>query len=505
MALSTGLLLAIVVAASEAFSPAFRISTSRLLNGASVSRAGPAYRLLGWPLATHQPQGRGTWAVQMVEKAGAGSRGGARRGGGGGRAGGKRGGKGDSRPLKGVWRVFNVEVPASVDEGKDGVGVTRQLVSAVGGRLGVEGGEIESGSVRVVRKSFDARRVRRTGLQEPHFNYVVDIDLGKGGKVIKLKAELGKFERASGDESFRLDSTLPPPPPLPVAIIGSGPAGLFAALHLAEAGVPCVVYERGQAVEERGRDIGAMLHRRLLHPESNVCYGEGGAGTWSDGKLTTRIGRNSGEVRRVLQELVRFGAPEDILVLGKPHLGTDRLVRILKGLREYLEAKGVVFHFGTRVEDLSLHPETHAVQSLTVRRCVHRAIKETFALGQAERAKAGAEAEVGEVEVVDVSHVVMAAGHSARELFECLASKPATAAALRMAPFAVGFRIEHPQGLINSLQLGQEWSALVQAGKGAIPVADYRLATEIPHPKPQNAALHALLGDGWKDSEGVEG
>jgi len=138
MARSIGLLLAIVVAASEAFSPALRISTSRLLNGASVSRAGPAYRLLGWPLAPHQPQGRGTWAVQMVEKAGAGSRGGARRGGGGGRAGGKRGGKGDSRPLKGVWRVFNVEVPASEDEGKDGVGVTRQLVSAVGGRLGVE-------------------------------------------------------------------------------------------------------------------------------------------------------------------------------------------------------------------------------------------------------------------------------------------------------------------------------------------------------------------------------
>jgi len=139
MALSTGLLLAIVVAVSEAFSPALRISTSRLLHGASRSRAGPAYRLLGRPLALHQPQGQGTWAVQMAEKAGAGSRGDARRGGGGGRAGGKRGGKaGDSRPLKGVWRVFNVEVPASEDEGKDGVGVTRQLVSAVGGRLGVE-------------------------------------------------------------------------------------------------------------------------------------------------------------------------------------------------------------------------------------------------------------------------------------------------------------------------------------------------------------------------------
>ena len=109
----------------------------------------------------------------------------------------------------------------------------------------------------------------------------------------------------------------------PVVIVGLGPAGLFAALALAEAGVPVVVLERGQPVESRGRDIGALFARRVLNRDSNLCFGEGGAGTWSDGKLTTRIGRNSEDVRSVLGALVAFGAPPEILVSGKPHLGTD--------------------------------------------------------------------------------------------------------------------------------------------------------------------------------------
>ena len=370
-----------------------------------------------------------------------------RGGGGSGRAQGRR-------PLKGVWRVFNIEVPASEDAGKDSVAVTLKLVEAVSTKLGVQGDGIGSSALRVVRKSFDARRVRRTGPQQPHFNYVVDVDLGAGGKAVKLKAEPGKFERAAGDERFAADN-LANPPQRPVAIVGSGPAGLFAALEFAQAGLPCTVYERGQPVEERGRDIGAMLHRRLLHPESNICYGEGGAGTWSDGKLTTRIGRNSGEVRRVLSEFVRFGAPAEILLLGKPHLGTDRLVKILKNLRDHLEAKGVVFHFGTRVEDIELDPVTNSVKSITVRETPHRSIKDTFAEDQDTRAQfTTLPPDAGNVRREPVDRVVLAAGHSARELFECLASKVPTAASLRMASFAVGFRIEHPQELINTLQLG---------------------------------------------------
>ena len=168
-----------------------------------------------------------------------------------------------------------------------------------------------------------------------------------------------------------------------------------------------------------------------------------------------RIGRTSGEVRRVLSEFVRFGAPAEILLLGKPHLGTDRLVKILKNLRDHLEAKGVVFHFGTRVEDIELDPVTNSVKSITVRETPHRSIKDTFAEDQDTRAQfTTLPPDAGNVRREPVDRVVLAAGHSARELFECLASKVPTAASLRMASFAVGFRIEHPQELINTLQLG---------------------------------------------------
>ena len=183
------------------------------------------------------------------------------------RSGGGRRGSGlkrEPRPLTGVWRVFNVEIPVTEDAGKDSVDLSPALVSALRSKLGLEDGSVDDSSVRIVRKSFDARRVRRTGPQEPHFNYVVDVDFGPTGRVVrKLKAEAGKLERPS-DDTFALDGGLAAPlssRPTPVAIVGSGPAGLFAALHLAEAGVPCVVFERGQPVEERGRDIGAMLHR----------------------------------------------------------------------------------------------------------------------------------------------------------------------------------------------------------------------------------------------------
>jgi hypothetical protein len=199
--------------------------------------------------------------VPETDKKGGSKRGPMGKRGGAGRNGGRL--KGEPRPLTGIWRVFNVEIPVSEDAGKDSVDVAPALISALRSKLGLEDGSVDDSSVRIVRKSFDARRVRRTGPQEPHFNYVVDVDFGPGKVVRKLKVEAGKLERPS-DDTFSLDGGVSAPllrRPTPVAIVGCGPAGLFAALHLAEAGVPCVVYERGQPVEERGRDIGAMLHR----------------------------------------------------------------------------------------------------------------------------------------------------------------------------------------------------------------------------------------------------
>eukprot|EP00854_Cymbomonas_tetramitiformis_P020528 gene20528-24604_t len=194
--------------------------------------------------------------------------------------------------------MFDLMVAIEADEGKEVIHPTEGLLAAVGKTLRTQ---VPASAVQVVRKSFDARGSRNGG---PKWNY------------------------------------------------GSGPAGLFATLVLAEAGVDVVLMEKGKAVEHRGRDIGALFHRRVLNPNSNVCYGEGGAGTWSDGKLTTRIGKNSSEVRRVLESLVRFGAPERILVDGKPHVGTDRLVRILRSMRAHLLESGAEVWFDANVAEV---------------------------------------------------------------------------------------------------------------------------------------------------------
>lgn len=228
---------------------------------------------------------------------------------------------------------------------------------------------------------------------------------------------------------------------------------MFAAIALVEAGYQPIIIERGQPVEKRGKAIGALFHRKVLDPESNLCYGEGGAGTWSDGKLTTRIGKNSANVRWVLEMLVKHGAPTRILVDGKPHLGTDRLVRILKGLRCYLEEKGATFLFDTRVDDFIISDNTKTIND--------------------KRNITGLLLNNGSI--VHTNHVILSVGHSARGLYHQLHHHKVH---LEPKSIAAGFRIEHPQELINRIQYGT-FGSLCSKGDGIVPVADYRVVSEV--------------------------
>ncbi len=280
-------------------------------------------------------------------------------------------------------------------------------------------------SVKIVKKAVDARDKNAVV-----YNLSVDADVDKEYKYLKIR---NVAKAKSIEYSFKTESSLSKRP----VIIGFGPAGMFAGLILARAGARPIIFERGYAVDERQRAINNFWNNRVLDTKSNVQFGEGGAGTFSDGKLTTGI--NDLRCKFVLNEFVKFGAPKEILFEAKPHIGTDKLIDIVRNIRNEIISLGGEIHFDSKVSDIVV--ERGSIKAVVVN----------------EREYAA-------------DNVIMAIGHSARDTFEMLCKKGVD---IIQKSFAMGVRIEHSQEMINKAQYGEFAKYL--------PAADYKLAAHLPN------------------------
>jgi len=292
-------------------------------------------------------------------------------------------------------------------------------------------------SFSIYKRSYDARK------QKLLLVYIVDVELHSARLEAQLLAKFSTNShiRPAPDMVYHLPVKLSEAPAIRPVVIGFGPCGIFAAMMLAQMGFKPIVIERGKQVRERTKDTWGLWRKRVLHPESNVQFGEGGAGTFSDGKLYSQIKDPRFLGRKVMTEFVKAGAPEEILLVSKPHIGTFRLVKVVENMREQIIAMGGEIRFQQRVSDF--HTENGHIRGLTI-----------------ENLKEGGTYELR------ADHVVLALGHSSRDTFAKLHERGVY---MEAKPFSVGFRIEHPQGLIDRARLGQH------AGHPLLGAADYKL------------------------------
>jgi uncharacterized FAD-dependent dehydrogenase len=304
------------------------------------------------------------------------------------------------------------------------------LKGAILQRLSIKAGALLG--YTIFRRGFDARQPAAIQLI-----YTIDADVADEDQILKRMAgerRVGKAPDTSYHQVAQAPATLTTRP----VVIGTGPCGLFAALILAQMGFRPIVLERGKVVRERTVDTFAFWRRRELNPESNVQFGEGGAGTFSDGKLHSQIKDPSYRGRKVLMEFVKAGAPEEILYVSKPHIGTFRLVTMVENMRATITALGGEIRFQAKVTDIDLAPGDHSVRGVMLE----------------------------DGSKIATSHVVLAVGHSARDTFEMLYERGVY---IEAKPFSIGVRMEHPQSLIDRCRYGKH------AGNPLLGAADYKL------------------------------
>jgi uncharacterized FAD-dependent dehydrogenase len=323
-----------------------------------------------------------------------------------------------------MLRLTDIKLPLDHDE--------QALEQAILAKLNI--GKSQLQSFDVFKRGYDARNNKNIQL-------IYTLDL----KVDDEVALLAKFDndphvRVTPDMEYKFVAQAPANLTHRPVVIGLGPCGLFAALILAQMGYKPIVLERGKAVRERTKDTFGFWRKQPLNPESNVQFGEGGAGTFSDGKLYSQVKDRKHYGRKVLHEFVAAGAPEEIMYVSKPHIGTFKLVNMVEKMREQIIALGGEIRFSTRVErlDLSRVNKNYKIKGLYLSNGDYLSCKQ----------------------------VVMAVGHSARDTFEALYKQGVY---IEAKPFSIGFRIEHEQSMIDQCRFGEN------AGNPILGAADYKL------------------------------
>ena len=319
-----------------------------------------------------------------------------------------------------MLRLTELKLP--LDHAKDA------LRPAICQRLGIADAELLD--FTIFKRSYDARKKSAITLI-----YTVDLEVRDEAALLKRFGTDGHLV-PKPDTQYKYVTQAPADLKTRPVVIGTGPCGLLAGLILAQMGFKPIILERGKAVRERTKDTWGLWRNNKLNPESNVQFGEGGAGTFSDGKLYSQIKDPQHHGRKVLEEFVKAGAPEEIMYVSKPHIGTFRLVKMVENMRATITELGGEIRFGSKVERLLI--DDHQVRGVVM----------------------------ADGETIATDHVVLAVGHSARDTFQALYEQGVY---IEAKPFSIGFRIEHPQALIDQARFGPN------AGNEILGAADYKL------------------------------